>query len=119
MHNRPSMISDLIDSDSEVISAKQVFEAARQGDPVAVEVFDRTIHYMALGIANAVHTFNPDRIVIGGGVSKVGSQLFDALRVQTDKLVMKPYRGTYEIVSADLKDDVGLIGAAALFHTSE
>ncbi|TXK81436.1 ROK family protein [Paenibacillus sp. N3.4] len=117
MQNRSSLISDLTDSDTEAISAKHVFDAAKQGDPVAVEVIDRTIHYMALGIANAVHTFNPDRIVIGGGVSKVGNELFDALRAQTDKLVMKPYRGTYNIVSADLKDDVGLIGAAALFHT--
>jgi glucokinase len=117
MQDRPSTISDLIESGTEAISAKHVFEAAKQGDPVAVEVIDRTIHYMALGIANAVHTFNPDRIVIGGGVSKVGNELFDALRARTEELVMKPYRGTFDIVSAKLKDDVGLIGAAALFHT--
>jgi glucokinase len=117
MQGRSSMIADLAASYTEDISAKHVFEARNQGDQVAVEVVDRTIHYMALGLANAVHTFNPDRIVIGGGVSKVGNHLFPDLRVRTEELVMKPYRGTFEIVSAGLKDDVGLIGAAALFQT--
>ncbi|MFE5321110.1 ROK family protein [Paenibacillus sp. NPDC056579] len=118
MQTRSSLITELAASQDEAASAKHVFEAYKQQDPVAVEVVDRAIHYMALGLANAVHTFNPDRIVIGGGVSKAGDLLFPALKAKTEQLVMKPYRGTYEIVPAGLRDDVGLIGAAALFHTS-
>ncbi|GIP22873.1 ROK family protein [Paenibacillus sp. J22TS3] len=116
MESRPSMIRELAEASGEAVSARHVFEAHKQADPVAIQVVDRTVHYMALGLANAIHTFNPDRIVIGGGVSKAGDQLFPALRAETDKLVMKAYRGTYEIVPAGLRDDVGLIGAAALFH---
>lgn len=118
MQNRHSAIAELAAAHSEALSAKHVFEAHKQEDAVAVEVVNRAVYYMALGLANAVHTFNPDRIVIGGGVSKAGDQLFPALRAQTEKLVMKPYVGTYTIVPAGLQDDVGLIGAAALFHHS-
>ncbi|PYI55676.1 ROK family protein [Paenibacillus flagellatus] len=118
MRSRSSAIADLAAAQGEAMSAKHVFEAYRQGDGVAVQVVDRAVSYMALGLANAVHTFNPDRIVIGGGVSKAGDQLFPALRDRTEQMVMKPYRGTYELVAAGLQDDVGLIGAAALFHAS-
>lgn len=118
MRSKPSAIAELAAARNEAISSKHVFEACKQQDEVAVEVVDHAVYYMALGLANAVHTFNPDRIVIGGGVSKAGDQLFPALRAQTEKLVMKPYRGTYTIVPAGLQDDVGLIGAAALFQSS-
>ncbi|MNI81751.1 hypothetical protein D3C73_1383960 [compost metagenome] len=53
--------------------------------------------------------------MIGGGVSKAGEILFDAIRSHTDKYIMQPYRHTYRIVPAALHDNVGLIGAAALF----
>ncbi|WP_139328602.1 ROK family protein [Paenibacillus odorifer] len=117
MESGTSMITELANRSGEKINSRHVFEAMALKDPVAVEVIERTIHYMAIGLANAVHTFNPDRIVIGGGVSKAGELLFPALREKTEELVMKPYKGTYTIESAGLRDDVGLIGAAALFHT--
>ncbi|WP_169085727.1 ROK family protein [Paenibacillus sp. PL91] len=119
MENRSSLISELASASGDKVTSQHVFQAMKLNDPVAVEVIDRTIHYMAQGLANAVHTFNPDRIVIGGGVSKAGELLFPALRKKTEELVMAPYRGTYSIMPAGLKDDVGLIGAAALFHTFE
>ncbi|WP_313640406.1 ROK family protein [Paenibacillus sp.] len=119
MESRTSMITELASRSGEKINSRHVFEAMALKDSVAAEVIERTIHYMAIGLANAVHTFNPDRIVIGGGVSKAGELLFPALREKTEELVMKPYIGTYTIESAGLRDDVGLIGAAALFHTAQ
>ncbi|WP_312148292.1 MULTISPECIES: ROK family protein [Paenibacillus] len=118
MESRPSMITELANINGEKITSRHVFEAMALNDPVAVEVIDRSIHYMALGLANAVHTFNPDRIVIGGGVSKAGDLLFPALVEKTELFIMDPYKGTFTIEPAALKDDVGLIGAAALFHTT-
>jgi len=118
MESRPSMITELANINGEKITSRHVFEAMALNDPVAVEVIDRSIHYMALGLANAVHTFNPDRIVIGGGVSKAGDLLFPALVEKTELFIMDPYKGTFTIEPAALKDDVGLIGAAALFQTA-
>ncbi|MFD1957459.1 ROK family protein [Paenibacillus thailandensis] len=117
MDRRPSIIAALAARQGEAVSARHVFEASELHDPVASEVIERTVHYMALGLVNAVHTFNPDRIVIGGGVSRAGDKLFKALSAKTGTLLMKPYLGTFDIVPAGLKDDVGLIGAAALFQS--
>ena len=98
-----------------LVSAKHVFAAAQLGDTAAQAIVDKTVHYLGIGLANTVHSYNPERIVIGGGVSNVGDFLFDALREKTDSLVMPPYRKTYEIVPAQLGGDVGILGAAALF----
>ncbi|MGG6313632.1 ROK family protein [Paenibacillus macerans] len=111
-----SIIQSLADAQQEPVSAKHVFAAQLQGDRVADQVIREAIHYMGLGLANAIHAFNPDRIVIGGGVSRAGEQLFPALRRETELLVMTPYRNSYTIVPAGLHDDVGLTGAAALFQ---
>ncbi|WP_433940469.1 ROK family protein [Paenibacillus lautus] len=115
MLTQSSVISELAAADGGV-NARHVFEAKRLHDPVAVEVIDRAVYYMALGLVNVIHSFNPDRIVVGGGVSRAGELLFPQLREMTDKLVMPSYLGTYEIVPAGLRDDVGLVGAAALFQ---
>lgn len=115
MLTQSSIMSELAAGEPGV-SAKHVFEAKRLNDPVAVEVIDRAIYYMALGLVNVIHIFNPDRIVIGGGVSRAGDLLFPQLKEMTDKLVMPSYLGTYELVPAELRDDVGLVGAAALFQ---
>ncbi|MFD0869895.1 ROK family protein, partial [Paenibacillus residui] len=61
--------------------------------------------------------FNPDCIVIGGGVSRVGDDLFSPVRRKTVSLVMEPYRDTFRIVPASLGDDVGVVGAATLCFT--
>ncbi|MGG3279462.1 ROK family protein [Paenibacillus solani] len=115
MLTQSSIMSELA-AEEPGVSAKHVFEAKRLNDPVAVEVIDRAIYYMALGLVNVIHSFNPDRIVIGGGVSRAGDLLFPQLKEMTDKLVMPSYLGTYELVPAELRDDVGLVGAAALFQ---
>ncbi|MBB6734577.1 ROK family protein [Cohnella zeiphila] len=115
MRDRRSAIAELAAASGEDVSARHVFEAMEAGDPVANEVIGRTIDHMALGLANVVHIFDPERIVIGGGVSKAGELLFPSLREKTARLVMKPYLGKYTVAPAVLRDDVGLIGAAALF----
>ncbi|RXZ78778.1 ROK family protein [Paenibacillaceae bacterium] len=111
-----SAIASIAAASGEAISSRHVFEAAGAGDELAVQIIDRMIRYTAIGLANVVHTFNPDRIVIGGGVSKAGELLFPKLREETERFVMAPYRGTFHIIPAALNDDVGLIGAASLFN---
>lgn len=119
MEHTQSAIADIAAAAGEAVSAKHIFEARKHSDPVAIQVLDQAIYFMALGLVNVIHSFNPDRIVVGGGVSKAGDLLFPALRAETQRLVMEPYRRTFEIVPAGLKDDAGLVGAAALFHTCD
>ncbi|WP_425281220.1 ROK family protein [Paenibacillus cellulositrophicus] len=105
----------LAEAEGVPLSAKHVFQAAAMNDKLAQETLEQVIHYTGLGLMNIIHSFNPDCIVIGGGVSRAGAAFFEPLRGKTGELVMEPYRGTYAIKPAELKDDVGIIGAAALF----
>lgn len=111
----PTKIAELAGKEGVPVSSKHVFEAAQLGDKTAKAIFHKAVNYLGIGLANTVHLFNPERIVIGGGVSNVGDFLFDAMRKRTEELVMPPYRGTYDIVPAKLGNDVGIMGAAALF----
>ncbi|GIP35163.1 ROK family protein [Paenibacillus sp. J2TS4] len=109
-----SLMTKLAARDGASIGAPHLFEAAGQGDQVARHTVERITHYIALGLMNVVHTFNPDCIVIGGGVSRAGDALFGPVRLKTSALVMEPYRETFRIVPAMLGDDVGVVGAATL-----
>lgn len=110
-----SQMNLLADEEGVPVSAKHVFQAAGKGDALAGEVLEQIIHYTGLGLMNIIHSFNPDCIVIGGGVSRAGAAFFEPLLKKTEELVMEPYRGTFAIKPAELKDDVGIIGAGALF----
>ncbi|MWV44093.1 ROK family protein [Paenibacillus sp. HJL G12] len=110
-----SQMTTLAAAEGVPVSAKHVFQAAGMGDELANATLEQVIHYTGLGLANIIHSFNPDCIVIGGGVSRAGAAFFEPLLKKTEELVMEPYRGTCKIKPAELKDDVGIIGAAALF----
>lgn len=95
---------------------KFVGKAAEAGDPVAKELIDRAATYMGVSIANLVNSFNPNIIVIGGGVTNLGEPLFNKIREVAEKRAfVNPYKAV-KIVPAALGDAVGLIGAAAFVY---
>jgi glucokinase len=96
------------------ITARDVVRAAREGDRMALDVVERAGAFIGLAIANLIHLFNPQRILIGGGVSNAGDLLFEPIRRSADLHTMSAYYDSYDIVPAELGDDVGLLGAAAL-----
>jgi len=112
-----SLMTELAAQDGTVIGAKHLFKAASLGDSVAIGVIDEATSYIASGLKNVIHTFNPDCIVIGGGVSLAGDDLFAPVLEKTKRLVMEPYRETFRIVPALLGEDVGVVGAATLSFT--
>jgi glucokinase len=96
------------------VTAKSVAAAAKGGDPLALELLRQAGYYLGLGLANLIHILEPQRIVIGGGVSLAGELLLEPARQTVDQRLMSPvYRGV-EILPASLGPDVGLMGAAAL-----
>lgn len=109
-----TLMNELANREGVSISAKHLFHAAKLGDAVACKVVDEVTHSVAIGLKNIIHTFNPDCIVIGGGVSLAGAALFNPVIEKTKKLVLAPYRETVKIVPAMLGDDVGIVGAATL-----
>jgi glucokinase len=100
------------------LSAKDIGEAAKQGDQVAIAALARSGYYLGLALANYLQIFNPSVIVIGGGVSQTGRFLFDPLKTALTKHVMSPdYLKNLTITSAALGDEAGLMGALALAHS--
>lgn len=96
------------------VDAKTVFDATRSGDPLASEIVAETCRYLGMGLAAAMNTLAPQRIVIGGGVGKAGRILFEPLRRQVARFTMPVHRPYLHIVPAQRKDNSVLLGAAAL-----
>ncbi|MFA4843803.1 MAG: ROK family protein [Candidatus Margulisiibacteriota bacterium] len=96
------------------LDAISVELAARQGDEKALRVIRETAHYLAIGFANLVNVFNPELIVVGGGVSKMRELLFTPIREEFKKYALTLPAKNVKIVRAKLGDEVGVLGAIAL-----
>lgn len=88
--------------------------AARQGDKKAQEVIAVTAHYLAIGIANLVNIFNPEMIILGGGVSKMRELLLDPIRKEFKAYALTLPAKDVKIVNAKLGSESGVLGAVAL-----
>jgi len=102
----------------ENITAKDVFDAAQAGDEVALRIVSRAAYYLGKAMAAVAVTLNPERFIIGGGVSKAGEFLFQQIRETFMKLTPEPLTRGVSIVPAELRNDAGIIGAAGLFLRS-
>lgn len=98
----------------EDIDAKIIFDGAKAGDALAQEAVQRMVKYLAIGIINIFNILDPERIAIGGGVSKVGDYLIDLLNQEVSKMTFCKEVKYGDIVLAELGNDAGIIGAAFL-----
>lgn len=96
------------------ISAKSVFDAVKEGDPVAIEIAEQFGEYLGKGLASVAAVVNPEVFVIGGGVSKAGEVLFDYICPAYQKYAFHGCRNA-KFVLATLGNDAGIYGAAGLF----
>lgn len=110
-----SMILEMCKGDSSLINGEIVFEAAKEGDPVAKSLIDNYIDCLAAGIANFVAIFRPEVVIIGGGMAHAGDFLLEPLnRRVSDYTYAGEMIGAPKVIRAELGNDAGLIGAALL-----
>ncbi len=88
--------------------------AAHQGDKKAKKALDEVAHYLAIGIANLVNIFNPEMIVIGGGLSNMWQHIGLPVKKEFKKYALTLPAKSVKIVRAKLKGDAGVLGAAVL-----
>lgn len=100
--------------DYENVTSYEVFKEAEKGDAVAKDIIEDALSYLGIGIANAISIFDPEMVVIGGGVSKAGDIVFERVREVVKKRCFKSMSDACEIVPAGLGTDAGVIGAVAL-----
>ncbi len=108
-------LSASVGSDSgQVITSQQVYDAAKAGNETAVRIMNRMGRMLGIGIASLINIFNPERIVIGGGVMDAWPLFIQATREEIRKRAFEIPANRTEIVQSQLGDDAGIIGAAAV-----
>ncbi|PWW03132.1 glucokinase [Paenibacillus cellulosilyticus] len=102
----------------EHIMAKEVIDAAKAGDEVASRIVNRAAYYLGKSMASVAVVLNPQRFIVGGGVSKAGEFLFEQIRQEFRKYTPDAIAENVEIVAATLGNDAGVVGAAGLILRS-
>lgn len=103
------------------ITAETVFEAAGQGDALAQELVEAAVQTLAVGLVNTLHLYNPDLLVMGGGVSAglVRQGLLPHLNTLMLERAMSEGHRNFRLVPSRLGDAAGMMGAAALVWSGD
>ena len=114
-----SSLTEIVEGKIESITAEKVEVAAQGGDSLAVEVILKAANYLGVGLVNLVNIFNPEMIIVGGGMAKMGNLLLDpAKQVVRERAFQLPAQAV-RIVPAQLGDDAGVLGAAVFAFQQE
>ena len=111
----PSAMPAMVSGDLGRLTAATVYEAAQTGDRLALEVVRETARFLGTGIANLLNIFNPEVVVLAGGVTQAGDALFEPLRAEIRRRAFKPAVDACRIVPGTLQGNAGVIGAVATF----
>ncbi|MGJ9384669.1 ROK family protein [Salipaludibacillus sp. CF4.18] len=100
------------------LTTQEVFELADKGNREMQHLVEQSFEYIGMGCVALINMLDPEKIVIGGGVSQIGDPLFQAIKNYVSKFALNPSGRTTEIVPAGLQQNSGLIGAASLIHAN-
>ena len=112
MDKNPDSLMHKVAAEEGKVSGKTAFVAAKKGDKSAQEVVDKYIGYVADGIMGVINIFQPEKLVIGGGISREGDLLLKPIIEHVDKYGYNKYMTKTEISIATLFNEAGIIGAA-------
>ncbi|MFL5674111.1 MAG: ROK family protein, partial [Chloroflexota bacterium] len=101
-------------SDRPVVRAEDVAEAAAAGDPLAVRIWDETTEILGSAVANILDIFDPELVVLGGGVTRAGPQLLEPVRRIGLRDAMPPAARAADVVLSALGDELGVVSAASV-----
>ncbi len=114
-NGEPSRLHELCEGDLSRITAATVYKASAQGDAIADEVVKETARFLGIGVANILNVYNPDVVVLAGGVAQAGDSLFVPLRAEVRRRAFKPAVDACRIVPGSLDGSAGMVGAVAAF----
>lgn len=110
---RKTMMSELVESPDQ-LDGSIVTKAAEAGDDMALVLVDLVARNIGIGVANLINIFNPEKIVLGGGVMKAGHLFIDRIQNEAKQRSLKDSYELCEIVFSKLGSDVGVLGAIAV-----
>jgi glucokinase len=108
-----TVLLDVVKGDIDSVTAEQVGAAARAGDPLAQDIISRAAFYLGIGMVNAVNIFNPELVVLGGGMAELGDIFIGPGRRMVRERAFSVSSAAVRIVTARLGNEAGVYGAAA------
>ncbi|MBD8070482.1 ROK family transcriptional regulator [Bacillus sp. PS06] len=109
-----SLITDMVGNDLDQIDGQLVYEAAKKGDTLCLEILKQTGRYIGIGLTNLIHIINPQQIVLAGGVSKAGHLILDSIIETIEQRVLTQAAKKTEIRLSEFADNATAIGAITL-----
>ena len=103
----------------ENVTSKEVFKEAANGDRVAKNILEASLNYLGIAVANTITNFDPEKVVIGGGVINGGSIVLDTIRRVVGERALKTFVDSCTVEKAVLGGKAGVLGAAALAITEQ
>lgn len=110
-----SLMPRMVGGDMDRLTAQTVYDAAKAGDAVAEEIVRDTARYLGAGVANLLNIFNPDVVVVAGGVTLAGDRLFVPLQAEVRRRAFAPAVQAVRIVPGELPGTGGVVGAVRSF----
>ena len=114
--NKQNLLYTMIEGKLDTLEAKDIFDAAKEGDKFSLDLVDYEAEYLAMGIGNILNIINPEKVVLGGGVAMAGDILMNPMKEKLKKYALPvPLKGI-EIVQGMLGNEAGIKGAVGLFN---
>jgi glucokinase len=110
----PSVLTRLFREQPQLATCRTIFQAAREGDLVAMEIVGRAIQHLGAGIAGLLHVFDPEVVILGGRIADAGRDLFGPLEAEVWSRSRRLLGREVPIVEQQVADKSGIVGAASL-----
>lgn len=114
--NKQNLLYTMIEGKLDTLEAKDIFDAAKEGDEFSLDLVDYEAEYLAMGIGNILNIINPEKIVLGGGVAMAGEILMNPMKEKLKKYALPVTLKNIEIVQGILGNEAGIKGAVGLFN---
>jgi glucokinase len=102
---------DASKNEDKTLDVKYIFELYKKGDSTAAKAIKECTHYLGIGLANFINIFNPELIIVGGGVAEAGNVFINMLREVAFAYAMDKPKENVKIVPAKLGNKAGFLGA--------
>lgn len=112
-----TILRDLSWNDPQLINGELILEAARQGDPMAQDLIISSGRYLGIGLSDVVEVLNPELIVLGGGLTSIGSMMLDPCLEALRENIPSVLWGSARVVLGRFQQNVSLLGGAAAIFT--
>jgi glucokinase len=111
---RKSVVSEWVGGSLDKLTAKMVIDAAGQGDKLAREVTELSFHYLGMALSYFAMVFDPELIILSGGISLAGKILFDPVQTAYERYLFYKEIRVAPVIPARLGFEAGMVGAAAM-----